>query len=214
MARSAHRIQTAEVGNDLSTTGGPGVLGRRRGLTGNDGFFQAGTNEPYGYGGGIEASAFTEFFRAGHEKRRLRPDEEPVHTDLVIEPGDQIFALVEWKPAREAILMWVQDLDSKGAAHMEISEPASRVYDGRSVKFMVERLHGTLLQSFGPLAFTEDEALLSGVGWRKIGVLNHLVRVQMRNFEHGQPVGQLMASTGSITSDNKTFVEYWHHCHP
>ncbi len=183
------------------------------------GFFQAGTNAPYGYpitspNPKYTVAAFTEFFRGGQEG--VHDSENPVHFNLKIAPGDKIVAHVEWKPAKEAMYMHVLNRNTnEGTPGVEI-KVKGQVYDGQSVDFIpAERPSGLALQNFGSVKFENSEGFVSGGQWKKLGDLGHLYRQRLQESnKKGEPVGQVMASPGALFPDRASFLDQWRHCAP
>ena len=189
------------------------------GVTEHDAFFQAGTNEPFGYSPKIQASAFTEYFLEGHEFGHAKKNERPMHVNLKIVPGDNIVAAAEWKPAKNAVLMTVINTGTaKNPKHeidsVEVVGAESKLYDGREVWFNAAERAANSLQSFKPLKLRGNAGLVSGEGWKGLSHLEHLHRqVMQANNNKGEQVGQIMASPSPILSDGLSFNENWRHCH-
>ena len=199
-----------------STCSGKAAVVSWVGVTGpTEAFFQAGTNAPYEIAPGYPAAAFTEFFRAEHGVRALRKDEEPVFTNLKIEPNDPIFAEVFWKAGAEEMIMYVKNMRSGKAVHVRMKKKGQEnvFFDGRSAQYLIERPIGFELQNFGSIAFKRVKAFVTGEGWRTLGALKQRQRIQMQDTKNGHAVGRLMASTGGVYGGGKSFSESWRACH-
>lgn len=205
----------AYVQPELGTTcPGAAVLSAFVGVEGPSGaFFQAGTNAPNGFvhDPNHDVAAFTEFFRAGDPGL---PSERPIHQNLLISPGDPIFAESLWLPEKEAMLNFVEDLETKETTHHRVRKVKGTVYDGRELDFKIERQSSYELQNFGSLRFYDAFGAVTGEGWRPLGALEHRRRLEMQQFTAGSPTGNLMASTGNVSANGKSFLLSWHHCHP
>jgi hypothetical protein len=198
----------------LATWTGVGGVGE------HDPFFQAGTNEPYGYSSKIQAAAFTEYFVNGHTFGETKPNERPMHVNLRIAPGDRIQSFSLWNPKSHFILMGVINRGTvKNPKHeidpVEIPGAESRLYDGRKIWFNAAERPTASLQSFNPLTLRENLGLVTGNGWAGLSHLEHLRRqVMQETNSKGEQFGQIMASPGPILADGLSFTETWKKCHP
>jgi hypothetical protein len=188
------------------------------GGTQGKGFFQAGTTAPFGYphiNPVYEVGAFTEYFRAGEEGKHQKT-EKAFHYNLKIEPGDEIFIVVEWKPSLKEIYMRVLDLNThKSTPGTYIDPHFGRVFDGQSVEYIPAEVPlGTNLQNFEQIVFSRNETLVSGEGWQRLGEQSPLYKLSLqRQNKKEEPVGQILAHPGELLKPGSGFIEHWDHCH-